>query len=282
MSIFDKLFGHEGQQPHPQQGQPQQPAQQAPPPQQQGYQPTNQPMNDEQAVARYKYMLRTAPPETIEQAHQDAFAQLTPEQRKLVLQQLSSAVPPSERAQSDDPQSLARMATRAEVRQPGTLERVFGSSGPGGGAAAAPGGGGGGIGLGTMIGGSLLSSLAGAFIGTAIADHFFRGPMGSGFFGGGGGLGGFGGGYGGGTTINETNIYEGGSGDRGDRDSGDDAASDLGPDDDTKYDAADSGNGGTDSDSDTDSDTDTDSDQDSGDDGSYDDGGDDGGFDDSN
>ena len=33
---------------------------------------------DEQAIARYRYLLRTAPPEAIEQAHAEAFAQLTP------------------------------------------------------------------------------------------------------------------------------------------------------------------------------------------------------------
>ena len=42
------------------------------------------PPTDEQAIARYKYMLKTAPPETIEQAHQEAFAQLTPQQRQQV------------------------------------------------------------------------------------------------------------------------------------------------------------------------------------------------------
>ncbi len=34
---------------------------------------------DEAAIARYRYMLKTAPPETIEQAHAEAFAKLTPE-----------------------------------------------------------------------------------------------------------------------------------------------------------------------------------------------------------
>ena len=34
---------------------------------------------DEQAIARYRYMLKTAPPETLEQAHAEAFAKLTPE-----------------------------------------------------------------------------------------------------------------------------------------------------------------------------------------------------------
>jgi hypothetical protein len=218
MSIFDKMFGHEEK---PKQAPQQQSPQPPPPPQGYGYQQPPQQQyappqsNDEQAIARYKYMLKTAPPETIEQAHQEAFAQLTPQQRAQVLQQLTSAAPPAERQQmsapgADDPQNLARMATRAEMRQPGTMERIFGSS-------SAPGAPSSGPGLGTILGGSLLTSLAGGFIGSAIADHFFnntsigRGYGGPGFGGGfGGGGGNFGGGYGGGTQIiNETTNYYG-------------------------------------------------------------------------
>ncbi len=115
---------------------------------------------DEAAVERYRYMLRTAPPETIEQAHAEAFAKLTPEQRRRVLADVSAELPPAERATSDDPRSLARMATRAEMRNPGTMERALGGRG-------------GGMGMGGMIAGSLLAGVAGAFIGTAIADAFF-------------------------------------------------------------------------------------------------------------
>jgi hypothetical protein len=111
-------------------------------------------MNDQRAIERYRYMLRTAPPDDIERAHEEAFAQLTPEQRQMVLRSLSEQVPPSE-VGADDPRSLARMATRAEMRQPGTIERTFGGAGV--------------PGLGSMF----LSTLAGAFIGTAIADAFF-------------------------------------------------------------------------------------------------------------
>src|SRR5690349_9236566 len=39
-------------------------------------------LSDEQALERYRYLLRTAPPEQIEQAHAEAFAQLTPDQRQ--------------------------------------------------------------------------------------------------------------------------------------------------------------------------------------------------------
>lgn len=116
---------------------------------------------DQVAVERYRYMLRTAPPETVEQAHAEAFEKLTPEQRREVLTEVGNTVPESERATSDDPRSLARMATRAEMRQPGTMERTL-----------AGGGRGGGMGMGGMIAGSLLASVAGAFIGTSIASSF--------------------------------------------------------------------------------------------------------------
>ena len=41
-----------------------------------------QPTDDERAIERYRYLLRTAPPETIEEVHREAFAKLTEEQRK--------------------------------------------------------------------------------------------------------------------------------------------------------------------------------------------------------
>ena len=68
---------------------------------------------DEQAIERYRYLLRTAPPDQIEQAHREAFAGLSPEQRSAVLAELSKELPPGERPTSDDPQQLARAATRA-------------------------------------------------------------------------------------------------------------------------------------------------------------------------
>src|SRR5260370_36557233 len=92
-------------------------------------------LTDDQALERYRYLLRTAPPEAIEQAHAEAFAQLTPDQRTRVLKELSQQLPASERAGAPtqaDPQSLARLATRAELRQPGILERTFGGGGMGG------------------------------------------------------------------------------------------------------------------------------------------------------
>jgi hypothetical protein len=137
---------------------------------------------DQRAIERYRYLLKTAPPDQIEEAHAEAFAQLTPEQRRQVLEQLSSA---GERVQGDDPRSLARAATRAEMRQPGTLERAFGG-GYGGGYGRGYGGGGYGPSFGSMVGGSLLGTVGGLVIGTAVADALFDTGLGDGgLFGGG-------------------------------------------------------------------------------------------------
>ena len=110
---------------------------------------------DEQALARYRYMLSSAPPEDIERAHEEAFARLTPDQRRQALEALAQVVPPSE-IHGDDPASLARTATRAEIRQPGTIERAWGGAGAG------PG-----------LGSWFLTTLAASFIGSAIAQSFF-------------------------------------------------------------------------------------------------------------
>ncbi|MCW2577680.1 MAG: uncharacterized protein JWR66_3710 [Modestobacter sp.] len=156
---------------------------------------------DERAVERYRYLLRTAPPDQVEAAHAEAFAKLTPDQRRQVLEQLAAATPASERPRGDDPQTLARAATRAEIRQPGTLERAFGGFGGGGGYGGYGGGygggsggggygrggfGGGGMGMGSMIGGSLLGTVAGVVVGSAVADALFDTGLGDGgLFGGG-------------------------------------------------------------------------------------------------
>lgn len=117
------------------------------------------PGSDVYALERYRYMIQTAPPETVEQAHAEAFAKLTPEQRQQVLRELAQAAPPGERGAIEqgaaDPRALARVATRAEVRQPGILERTLGTS-PGSG-----------------FGAGLLGSFAAAFAGSMVANAFF-------------------------------------------------------------------------------------------------------------
>jgi hypothetical protein len=192
MGLLDRLFGRRNDQAYdrPAYGQPQYPAR-----------GRNEQLPDEQAVARYRYLLRTAPPEQIEQAHAEAFAQLTADQRQQVLAQLAAVTPAGERPRTDDPETLARAATRAEMRQPGTLERALGGYGPGYGQGYGQeygqgqgpgygrggyGGGYGGPGMGSMIGGSLLGTIGGLVIGTAVADALFDTGMGDGgLFGGG-------------------------------------------------------------------------------------------------
>jgi hypothetical protein len=110
---------------------------------------------DRVAVERYHYLLRTAPPEELERAHAEAFEQLTPEQRALVRADLEGVVPASEGPRSDEPRDLARVATRAELRQPGTLERAFGAS-------RTPG-----------MGGSFLQTFAAVFVATSAAQLLF-------------------------------------------------------------------------------------------------------------
>lgn len=125
--------------------------------------------DDEIAVERYQYLLRTAPPETIEQVHTEAFSKLTDEQRDLLFRQLTESVAPSERPKDAQPASLAQAATRAELREPGTLTRSFGGNGQNGENGQR------GMGMGSMIGGSLLGTVAGFVIGSALVSAFM--PM---------------------------------------------------------------------------------------------------------
>lgn len=115
--------------------------------------------DDEIAVERYRYLLRTAPPETIEQVHAEAFARLTEPQRQQVLADLAQALPAQERPADADPATMARAATRAEYLNPGTMERTLG-------------GGRQGPGFGSIVGGSLLGTVAGYVVGSALMSAF--------------------------------------------------------------------------------------------------------------
>jgi hypothetical protein len=140
MSFLDRLFGRTPE--------PTGPSRRA-------VQPTGMPDPDAVAVERYRYLLRTAPPDELERAHTEAFERLTPEQRAIVRRDLEATVPASEAPRTDDPRDLARVATRAESRQPGTLERTFGNS-------QVPG-----------MGGSFLNTFAAVFVATSMAQLLF-------------------------------------------------------------------------------------------------------------
>jgi len=123
--------------------------------------------DDERAVERYRYLIQTAPPETIEQVHAEAFAKLTDEQRALIYEELSRGAGTGERPLSSEPATLARAATRAELRNPGSLERVLGGASAGGPS------------FGAMFTSSLLGSVAGYVIGSALVSAFL--PWDAGF-----------------------------------------------------------------------------------------------------
>jgi hypothetical protein len=142
MGFFDRLFGADDTN-----------AEQAPPPQR------GRRSDDEIAVERYRYLLRTAPPEAIEQVHAEAFSKLTQEQRDLLFTQLSENA--SEAPRDASPAALASSATRQELRNPGTMERSFG---------------GGGMGFGGTLASSLLGTVAGYVIGSAIVSAFMPDP----------------------------------------------------------------------------------------------------------
>jgi uncharacterized membrane protein YgcG len=122
--------------------------------------------DDEIAVERYEYLLRTAPPETIEKVHAEAFSRLTPQQRDILFEKLTATADASERPADAAPATLATAATRAELQQPGTLSRTLGGSAFGG------------AGLGGTFASSLLGSVAGYVIGSAIVSSFL--PAGDG------------------------------------------------------------------------------------------------------
>ena len=113
--------------------------------------------DDEIAVERYRYLLRTAPPETIEQVHAEAFSKLTPEQRDLLFSELTANAAPGDAPKDNAPASLAVSATRSELRNPGTMERSMAGGAPG---------------FGSMVASSLLGTVAGYVIGSALVSAF--------------------------------------------------------------------------------------------------------------
>ncbi len=129
--------------------------------------------DDELALAKYDYLLRTAPPERLEQVHHDAFARLTPAQRQEVRNRLNSHLPPNEHLRDDSASGLARAATRSEVQRPGILRRVLGGRG---GAFA----GGAAVGAGAMAVGGIGVAVAGAAVTSAAAGPILAEAVGSG------------------------------------------------------------------------------------------------------
>lgn len=83
------------------------------------------PQDDARSIERYRFFLRTAPLEIIEQVHADAFGELTDDQRAMIYEELSQGAGTGERPLSSEPATLARAASRAESRRPGSILSVL-------------------------------------------------------------------------------------------------------------------------------------------------------------
>ena len=81
--------------------------------------------DDDVVLRRYRHLLDTAPIESIEQAHAEAFGELHDPERAAIYEELSRGSGTGERPLSSEPATLARSASRAERRAPGSMERTL-------------------------------------------------------------------------------------------------------------------------------------------------------------
>jgi hypothetical protein len=81
--------------------------------------------DDDIVLRRYRHLLGTAPIESIEQAHAEAFGELPDAERAAIYEELSRGTGTGERPLSSEPATLARSASRAERRVPGSLESTL-------------------------------------------------------------------------------------------------------------------------------------------------------------
>lgn len=81
--------------------------------------------DDDLVLRRYRHLLGIAPIESIEQAHAEAFGGLREPERAAIYEELSRGSGTGERPLSSEPATLARSASRAERRVPGTLESTL-------------------------------------------------------------------------------------------------------------------------------------------------------------
>ncbi|HEU0206998.1 MAG TPA: hypothetical protein VFQ74_09960 [Pseudolysinimonas sp.] len=84
--------------------------------------------DDDPLLRRYRHLLGTAPIESIEQAHAEAFRDLPESERAAIYEELSRGAGTGERPLSSEPATLARSASRAERRVPGSIEKVLRSA----------------------------------------------------------------------------------------------------------------------------------------------------------
>jgi len=114
------------------------------------------PVTGPEAIARWRYLLVTAPPEALTSAHAEGLAALGGDVRAEVLQRLRTALSALEPGAvvPADGAVLVRAAARAERRSPGFLERALSAD---------------------SRGERAITGLATAVVATAVAAPFLRG-----------------------------------------------------------------------------------------------------------
>jgi hypothetical protein len=114
------------------------------------------PVSGPEALARWRYLVVTAPPEVLVAAHADGLAGLGADAQADVLHRVRTALSALEpgAVAPREPEVLVRAAARAERRAPGFLERALSTDAPGR---------------------QALTTLASAVVATAVATPFLRG-----------------------------------------------------------------------------------------------------------
>lgn len=72
-------------------------------------------VTDEERISRYLYLLGTLPPSVVENAHKTAFAELSPEKRREMFEQLRPFMSEEEQRAAPEPSLLARVMGRAQA-----------------------------------------------------------------------------------------------------------------------------------------------------------------------
>ncbi len=104
-------------------------------------------ISNQEAMSRYQQVARQLPPQEYEQAAQEAFARMTPDQRRQLAQMLQQQARQQQVNFPDlnqdgiddrlqDPRAFAQVTSRMEQQQPGMLEQLLGGGGGGAGGGA--------------------------------------------------------------------------------------------------------------------------------------------------
>lgn len=92
---------------------------------------TDSSAEEARVLALYKYLLRVAEPDVVEQVHREAFATLAPEQRERLVLRLNHDLSEAQRPAGSEPSELARSAVAAHQGDHGYLVRLLRRPGQG-------------------------------------------------------------------------------------------------------------------------------------------------------